>query len=228
MLFAICVVAWCYGYATTPQELIFPWLATVIRAGYLRRHIAFITKGALFVAVLAVTAPLAVPIYQALTGIRGALRVELVSAAVLFAGRILVTVMVMVNLSDDPTVRQCLHWLMRLSASMGVLAQLVFRYPSEVRLRAGDVLYAGKLRLRAQKLSIPERLRVLWAIAVALAIELSSMANQVAVVLAARGKMPRASLWKTAPQGARAVLMADVIYIASFVVIWGRVMSQLK
>jgi hypothetical protein len=218
VVFLLGVTAWVYVVVDSPIELLWAIAAIVVRAGYLRREIILYRFYAVAVALLALVAPLFVPVFHTLVPGPGGSTYpplqQLLQDSALFAGRMFVTVIAMLNASGDPSLAGVGQILVRPFAAAGVLAQLIAQYPGEVARRTSEVVYAARMRTRRQSNQSWGRVRLIRNTALAVAIDMASMSNQIAVIVASRGTMPRIGLWKTVPKGTGTVVIADIVFLA--------------
>lgn len=213
MLFLVGLVVYLYALIDSPVDLVFPCVAIVARAGYLRREIS-VSKLAFFVAALALVMPLLVHAYNALGGAGRPIPMDLLVHSLMLAGQVFVGGLFLANASDDPSLTGAFQLLMQPFTGLGVLAQLIEQKPGDVATRVGDIWHTAKFRMGRQGGGLRQRARVIVNAAVAFTIEMTSMANQLNMVVASRGSMPSVSLWKRIPKGIGTVVIADVVLLS--------------
>lgn len=222
MLFVIGLIIFICVACATPIDLALPLCAIILRAGYLRRDMALIQRGALFIALVFVAAPVLFSAAQLLMGrpVDTSLDAVLVKPGLL-AGSVYLTAIMLLNLRGDPTVVGSAVLLGRAFRPFGALAHHIERYPEDLLQRMKDIWYAFTLRYSASGGSrrAIDGLRLLKAFATACILEMVSVANRLALVVDARGEVPPISWWKFPEPGWRAVVAADALMLCALVVI---------
>ncbi len=217
MLFLVGMIIWLFVYVNHPIELVPPALAVIVRAGYLHRTIRLFNPFAIFVVILAIVAQLAFPLIRMILGASGEGSIidrGVIDTAAVFAGRLYITMLAMQCIRSDPSMNATGQFFSRPFAEVGVLSQLIAQYPDEVLSRMGDIVWIGKKRASRKGSGLRAKTRVIKQVGIGLSIEMTTMMNQVAVILASRGRIPRVSHWKRLPIGYVQVFAADMFMAA--------------